>query len=263
MARMETPFSTSLLPEYLYLTDGLRAAIDKVRYVCDYRQGLTIVYGDVGHGKSSVLRLLHDEYAARQDAVTALLPTPRYKTDVGMLRAICGEFGLPVRRSMLDQEQALRGFLVEHYTEGRNAIVFIDEAQIIPGAVLELVRLLLNLETNRAKLIQVVMSGQLELRDRLRDSSKKALRSRIAITSTLDPLTLDDTRGMIAHRCSVAGAINPFGDDVLEAIWRRARGVPRDTLKLCAAAAHLAAMNRMKSVPMALVEHLQADVEMA
>jgi general secretion pathway protein A len=260
---MTNPFNTSPLPAYLYLTQSLAATLDKVRYVVDNRQGLTVIYGDVGTGKSTVLRYLFGEYAARDDANVGLLPTPQYKTDVGLLRAICGEFGLPRRRSMLDQEHEFRAFLMEGYSEGKNCVVFIDEAQIIQGKVLELVRLLLNLETDRAKLIQIVLCGQLELRDRLRDPSKKALRSRIFITSTLAPLSLDEAREMIAHRCKTAGERNPFPPETVEAIWGRSGGVPRDILKYCGMTWHIARQNALKLVPVEAVEMLEPDMETA
>lgn len=255
------PFTTSPLPEGLHITESLAATLAKVRYVIDQRQGLTVVYGDTGTGKTSVLRYLADAYGSGGDTVAALLPTPQYKTDTAFLRAISAEFGLPVRRSMLDQEHQLRGFLVEHHRAGRNVVVFVDEAQILPGRVLELVRLLLNLETDRAKLIQIVLAGQLELRDRIRDPTKKALRSRIFITSTLDPLTLDEARGMIARRCEVAAVANPFPPETVEAIWAEARGIPREVLKLCGLTLDRARASGLAAVPVEAVALVAPDME--
>jgi general secretion pathway protein A len=257
----DNPFTTTALPEGLFVTESLAAVIAKVEYVIENRQGLTVVYGDIGHGKTSLLRYLHAQYDAREDCVAGYLPTPAYKTDVAFLRAICGEFGLSVRRSMLDQEQGLRAFLVEHYAEGRNVVIFVDEAQIIQGRVLELVRLLTNLETDRHKLIQIVLCGQLELRDRLRDPTKKALRSRIFITSTLDPLTLDETRGVIARRCEVMAAPNPFPPETVEAIWTEARGVPRDVMKLCGLTYATATRSGFDEVPIEAVAAVAGDLE--
>jgi general secretion pathway protein A len=255
------PFTTTALPEGLYVTESLAATLAKVRYVVDRRQGLTVIYGDNGTGKTSVLSYLYDEYRARGDTETALLPNPSYKTDVSLLRAISGEFGLPLRRSMLDQEATLRAFLVERHAEGRNAIAFIDEAQVIPGRALELIRLLLNLDTHHAKLLQIVLAGQLELRDRLRDPTKKALRSRIFITSTLDPLTLGEAREMIAYRCRVAARPNPFPDETVEAIWADARGIPREVIKRCALTWEIAEQSGLTSVPPEALAVVAGDIE--
>lgn len=115
--------------------------------------------------------------------------------------------------------------------------------------MLELVRVLLNFETEDTKLIQVVLSGQLELRDRLRDPSKKAVRSRIFAPSLLAPLSLNDTRDMIAYRCEQAQISNPFPDDTLDAVYVATGGVPREILKVCAIAYELALSQNETRVP--------------
>ena len=169
------PFTTNPNPQALHLTDSLHETLDKTRYVLDARQGLTVIYGEVGHGKSSIVRYLYNEYAAREDCTCAMLPNPEVDTGLALLKAICGEFGVPRKRAKLDQQEALQAFLLENYAADKNCIVFIDEAQNLKGRVLELVRTMLNFETDTTKLIQIVLCGQLELRDRLRDPSKKAL----------------------------------------------------------------------------------------
>lgn len=255
------PFTISPHPEGLYITESLSATIAKVSYVVENMQGLTVIFGDAGTGKTSLLRYLQNQYAERPEYHIASLPNPSYKTDTALLRAICGEFGLPVRRSMMDQEQTLRGFLVEHYRAGGNAVVFVDEAQIIAGRVLELIRLLLNLDMDRHKMIQVVLAGQLELRDRLRDPTKKALRSRIFITSTLVPLTLDEAVAMIAHRCAAEGEPNPFPLETVEAVWAEAKGIPREVLKLCGLTWDTAKRSGLSTVPLEAVAFVAPDVE--
>jgi type II secretory pathway predicted ATPase ExeA len=258
---MRNPFSISPDPQFLYLTQSLRAILDKVRFVLDERQGLTVIYGEVGHGKSTVLRHLYSEYAAREDCRVAFLPNPNYNTDLALLKAICGEFDLPRRRSMLDQEHELRAFLLEAFGDDKNCVVFIDESQRLTGKVLEIIRTLLNFETDSAKLIQIVLTGQLELRDRLRDPSKKALRSRIFLSSTLDPLSLAETGEMIGFRCERAGVANPFGSEAIETVYLRSGGVPRQILKLCGSAWHIAKLNDLASVPVDLIDDVVPDTE--
>ncbi len=248
--------------DLFYLTDSLQATLNKISYVVDNRQGLTVVYGDVGLGKTSLMQYIFDRYSAEESKVVVYIPTPRFSTDTAFLRGICGELGLPRKRSMADQEQELRVYLGEQMQAGRIVVLLVDEAQIIPGRVLELIRLLLNLDTRYGKLIQIVLCGQLELRDRLRDPSKKALRSRIFITSTLDPLTLDEAEALIAYRLSKAGRPNPFTREVLEEIWTNAKGVPREVVKRAAMAWDLSAKALgSATVTKEAVEFIEPDVE--
>jgi general secretion pathway protein A len=230
------PFSTSPNPASMYLTPGLQSTLHKIKYVIDKRQGLTCVLGDVGMGKSTLVRLLFGEYSAREDVVACFIPTPSYSSDFAFLKGICADFKLPPKRSLYDQEQLLQGYLMERLIENRNVVVFLDEAQKLNGKMLEQVRSMLNFETNDAKMIQIVLAGQLELRDRLRSPDKKALRSRIFAPSILDALALDETCAMIAHRCQYAGIPNPFTDEIVEKIYAQTGGVPREVLKVCAMA---------------------------
>lgn len=237
-----TPFSISPNPVSLYLTPGIKSVLHKVRFTIDRRQGLTCILGDVGMGKSSVLRLLYSDYAAREDALTILIPTPSYTSDFAFLKGICGDFGLPPKRSLYDQEQEFRAFLVEQFKAGKNVVIFIDEAQKLNSKMLELIRAMLNFETNQHKLIQLVMAGQLELKERLLDPSKKALRSRIFAPSVLDPLSLSETIAMVDYRCELAEVKNPFTDKILEKIYEFTGGVPREVLKICSVAHELAVL---------------------
>src|SRR5215207_8622811 len=188
------PFSISPSPGFLYQTPGIKAALHKTRYTIDRRQGLTAILGDVGMGKSSLIRLLVGDYSAKDDCVTAFIPQPSFKSDFAFLKEVAGELGVPPKRSLQSQEHALRAYLIEQYEAGRNVIIFVDEAQNLKNPMLELVRGMLNYETNTAKLIQIVLAAQIELRDRLLDDKAKALRSRIFAPSVLQPLTLGETK---------------------------------------------------------------------
>jgi general secretion pathway protein A len=235
MARMAVnsfPFKSSPSPKYLYMTSSLEEVCEKARYVIDERLGLTVIYGENGHGKSSILRHLYGEYAARPDVEAALIPSPTQETDLALLKAICDEFGIPRKRAKLDQENEMRGFLLDLYAQEKNCVVFIDEAQGLRGRVLELVRALLNFETDEDKLIQIVLCGQLELRDRLRDKSKRAIRDRIFTASTLDALSRADTGQMIAYRCERARSPIRFPEEAVERIYQHTGGVPRAVVRV-------------------------------
>lgn len=230
------PFSISPNPLLLYLTPALQVSLEKVRFVVDSRQGLTAILGDVGLGKSTVIRYLFNEYDAREDAAATLIPSPNFPSEFSFLKKICADFELPARRSMVDQENELRRFLLDIYAEDKVCVVFIDEAQRLTGRQLELVRTLLNFETDETKLIQVVLSAQLELRQKLADASKKALRSRIFAPSMLAPLSLQETQEMVDFRCKQAGVRNTFSPEIIEALYTLTGGVPREILKVAAVA---------------------------
>jgi general secretion pathway protein A len=256
--RKRTAFSVSPDPAYLYLTPNLEATLHKCRYTIDYRQGLTCILGDVGLGKSSIIRYLYNEYAERDDVEAVYIPSPNFATDFAFMKALCVELGLARRRSMLDQEGELRSHLTSVFDEDRNVVLFIDEAQRLTGKMLEIVRVLLNFETDDAKLIQIVLAAQLELRDRLKDDSKKALRSRIFAPSMLAPLTLDETAEMLDFRCELFGKRNPFGEEAVRALFERSGGVPRDGLKIAGIADNMRELHGADGVPVEGV-HAAAD----
>ena len=255
-SRMRTqPFSISPDPDLLYLTPALKSTLFKVRHVVDNRQGLTAIMGDVGTGKSSVLRRLWADYVERADEfATAIVPSPNFPSDFAMLKAICSDFGIPPKRSMVSQENELRGFLIELDSAGKTCVLFVDEAQRLKGPHLELIRTLLNFETNKYKLIQVVLAAQLELRTKLMDQSKKALRSRIFLPSLLDPLSLPETKEMIGFRCEKAGITNPFTGEGVEMIYNQTGGVPREVLKVCGFSYILALQAGERTVPVEAIE---------
>lgn len=253
------PFSINPDPTLLYLTAGLEAALHKTRYVIENRQGLTAIFGDVGLGKSTVLRYLYQSYAARDDCRTAFLHTPSYKSEFAFLKAICADFDLPLRPSQQRQESELNSFLIEQLEQGRLVVLFVDEAQKLPGAQLELVRTLLNFEDGQVKLIQIVLAAQLEIRQKLADKSKKAIRSRIFAPSILEPLTLAETSAMLGFRCERAGIKNPFGPDAVEAVYRMTGGVPRDILKVCSITHDFARAQGLSQIEAEMVEALHPE----
>lgn len=252
------PFSISPDPASLFLTPSLKAAIHKVRYVIDKRQGLTCLLGDAGMGKSSVLRLLFASYESEPQVTTAFLPDPEFTSPYAFVRSICEEFEVPPRRSLHDQKNALKNFIVSQAEAGKNVVLLLDEAQGLDAPMLEIVRSFLNYESNRAKLLQIVLAGQLELRARLKAPANKALKSRIIMYSLLDPLSLSETRSMLAHRCELAEITLPFSDEVLARIYDAGGGVPREVLRICADAYELSELKAEKRVTVDTVDEVLA-----
>ncbi len=248
------PFFVSPDPSMLYITPTLKTTIYKIDFVVGNRQGLTLIMGDAGLGKTSVLRYLLGRYSAREDTVPQLITTPVFSSDFMFLKAICAEFGLPGRRGMLPQVNELRDYLITLYEQNKTAIIFIDEAQKLPGKQLEMLRVLLNLETSQVKLIQIVLAAQLELREKLRDKSKKAIRSRVFAPSLLAPLSLGETREMIAYRCDQAEIKNPFSDEAVEMVYAKTGGVPRQVLQACALAYNMGQRAGITPIPLEIVE---------
>jgi general secretion pathway protein A len=256
----ETVFSISPNPRFFYITPNIQAAIAKTQYVVRTGQGLTTIIGDVGLGKTSLLRLLYNEYIDDDSVSAAFIVNPKQTSETAFLKAICTEFGVRTRRSQRETELELRDFLVEQATKDKTVVLFVDEAQQLKGAMLEQIRQLLNFETDDRKLLNVVLAGQIELRYKLADPSKRALVSRIAVSSTLDALTLGETLALIEFRCSVAGVSSPFKTEAIEAIYSYSKGVPREVIKLCAISVQYAALNELTEIPADLVEVAASDV---
>lgn len=232
----EDPFSISPNPLYLYLTPSLKATLHKIRYTINRRQGLTCVLGDVGYGKSTVLRFMYTEFAARETVLARLISSPNYPSEFAFLKSVSGEFDVPAKRSIVDQERELKAFLIEQYTEGRNVALFIDEAQRLSNKSLEIIRSMLNFETDDAKLIQIVLSGQIELRDRLVTDELKAIESRIVMPTVLNALSPGEMVDMIEFRCLRAEIKQPFTPASFQTIYDESGGIPRDVLKICGTA---------------------------
>lgn len=255
-----TPFSISPNPNSLYLTDSLSAVVQKTRFTIDNRQGLTCIFGDVGLGKSTVLRFLFSEYLAREDIKAILIPTPNFPTPFSLLKSICEDLRIEPARSLQAQQRGLQSFLVGEFAAERNVILFIDEAQNLDNRQLEMIRSILNFETDTEKLVQIVLAGQLELITKLYSKKNKPLRSRVSTRSDLNPLTLDESKSMIEYRCKVHKIDNPFTDSVITEIYTHTGGVPRSVLKLCALLYESKTSFGISEIPIEIVGALGLEV---
>ncbi len=228
------PFSISPDPTALYLTATIRTTVYKTQYAIEQRQGLAAILGDVGLGKSTLMRYLFGRQSSLPQNVCTFIPTPNFSTSFAMLKKISSDFGLAAARSELAQQELLEQFVLAQYEAGKNVIVFLDEAQRLKASQLELVRVFLNFETSKVKLVQVVLAGQLELRDRLLTKKYKPLLSRIFAPSLLSALDYNEMEAMLRARCSLESLPWPFaGDEVLTVLYEGTGGVPRAALKAC------------------------------
>ncbi len=227
----EEPFSTVPSPRYLFLTDIHSTALEKTSYVAGAKKGLAAVFGDTGTGKSSLARLLHQKLLDN-GFVSVLLTNPNYPTPNSLLRTIAQEFGTPrTHNSYKGMLDVFKAFLIDRAMEqGKTVVLIIDEAQTMGFAQLELLRQLINVETNQMKLLQVVLFAQEELRAKLAHARARNLRSRIVMASTLERLTHKEVADMVTFRWNVAsgGQPHPFTPEALSALAELSDGIPRD-----------------------------------
>lgn len=230
----ELPFNITPDPRFLYLSPTHQEALRHLRYGITEKKGFIVLVGEVGCGKTTLCRqFLNELDPARFD--TALILNPRV-TETQMLKAILTELGeRNLARNQADLVAQVNRVLLERISGGRDIVLIIDEAQNLEVGVLEQVRLLSNLETDRQKLLQIVLMGQPELKEILARRELRQLRQRILVHCELQPLAETDTSHYIQHRLTLAGANGKptFTRWALRAIHRQSGGVPRVVNTLC------------------------------
>jgi general secretion pathway protein A len=243
----ENCFAPSPNPRFLYLTDQTNACLFKCKFVIEERQGLSLIVGKIGYGKTSVLRELLNAYIDDETYKIAMLPNGSFPSEMQLAKAISSELGLQSRRSLLAQINEIRDYAFEVYGQGGTIILIIDEAQNLKGAQFDFLRELLNFESNEAKTIQIIVAGQPEIETKL--ATKPALVSRIILTNYLDTFTYEDMVAAIEHRIRLAGGnMSILSEDALKALYVASRGVPREIMKIANASLLLAAVNQTKPI---------------
>jgi general secretion pathway protein A len=224
------PFSLSPDPRFLYLSPTHREALAQLRYVVEMRKGFAVLTGEVGLGKTILLRSLL-ERVGPQVRTAYILQPPRSVPELYATIADDLELGIGGAASAVIR---LKEHLLQVSREGGTVALIFDEAQHVPIRVLEEIRLLSNFEAPDAKLLQVILAGQPEL-DRLLDAPElRALRQRVVMYNALAPLTLEDTINYIASRVRIAGAQqSPFTLDACRSVHRLSSGVPRLINLIC------------------------------
>jgi general secretion pathway protein A len=225
----EKPFAITPDPRYLYLSERHAEALAHLLYGINESGGFIQLTGEVGTGKTTVVRTLLSRVPHHADV--AVILNPRV-TPVEFLLTICEELGLAIadadRESVKHMVDALNRRLLNAHAEGRRIIVLVDEAQNLSIDVLEQVRLLTNLETPTQKLLQIILIGQPELRELLDRTDLRQLAQRITGRYHLMPLSREETKGYVRHRLRVAGASEEiFTPGALLELHRLSLGIPR------------------------------------
>jgi general secretion pathway protein A len=238
----EKPFSLTPDPKYLYKSASHANAFELLQYAIRRREGFVVITGDIGTGKTTLCRAILEQVDRK--TFTALVLNP-FLSEEDLLRLILQEFGVvsrdEIKRGRLagvsKQEliETLNEFLLSLQSLRAQALLIIDEAQNLPLQVLEQIRILSNLETEKEKLLQIVLVGQLNLKDLLKKPDLRQLDQRVSIRYDLKPLSQDETSAYVQHRLSVAGggAAVSFSPKSLSRIHRYTAGIPRLINLLC------------------------------
>jgi general secretion pathway protein A len=231
----EKPFAITPDPRYLYLSERHAEALAHLLYGINEAGGFVQLTGEVGTGKTTIVRSLLAQ--TPKNAEIALILNPKM-TAPEFLLTICEELGIGVpdsaTESLKDLVDILSGYLLRAHAGGRRVVVVVDEAQNLAPTVLEQVRLLTNLETNTRKLLQIILIGQPELRELLGRNELRQLAQRITGRYHLNPLTRGETVAYVRHRLRVAGATSDiFSPPALAEVHRLAVGVPRVINVVC------------------------------
>jgi general secretion pathway protein A len=221
------PFTLAPDPRFMFMATSHREALAHLLYGIQEGHGFIQVVGQVGTGKTTLCRTLLDQVGYEAEIAFIFNPSP---SEIELLEAIHREFGLATgAKTRTELVAELNRFLLQKKAQGRRVLLVIDEAQNLEPDVLEQIRLLSNLETDSAKLIQIVLIGQPELDDALARSDLRQLRQRITVRWELAPFSRKEVAQYVEHRLSVAGNPNSgiFSPAALRVLHRRSRGIPR------------------------------------
>jgi len=260
----ERPFDLTPNPRFLVLTDSHREVLSNLEYGIASRKGVTLVVGEAGSGKTTLIRTVMERQPRRVHAVHVSNPTLSREE---FNETLAVKFGLSerARSSKAALLSELEALLADRSARGETTLLIVDEAQSLSLELLEEIRLLANTETSEEKLLQVILAGQPELAERLNHQDLRQLKQRVALRCELFPLSDRETAGYVAGRISIAGGVaaRVFTREAVSLIHRASRGVPR-TVSVLADNALLGGFAReQKPVDSAIVREVCRDFDLA
>ena len=260
----ENPFNVNPDPRYLFLTKQIEEALSGLMYGIQTRKGFITLTGEVGTGKTTLVNRLLDWLHLKRTK-TAFLFNSRMNTNQ-LFDFIMAEFDIPCdNKSKSQQLMKLNHWLLERYRAGETAVLIVDEAQNLTFPVLEEIRLLTNLETSTEKLLQIVLSGQPELEERLKLPQLRQLRQRITLRCRTMPMTKEQTNDYIHERLRIAGA-DPqqeiFSAKAVDSVHYFSMGIPRVINLLCEHALINSFVDQQKIVEAKVIEDVAREFQL-
>jgi len=260
----QDPFCLSPDPEFVYLTQQHREALSCLLYSVLSRPGLTLMIGEAGTGKTTLLYTLWKQMEKRRYCVTLCVNPmlePGEFYDFLLAKIVGKDFSSNKSQQLL----ALERTLLKNHAENRPSILMIDEAHRLPLELLEEIRLLLNLETPREKLLEIILAGQPELSELMGRQDLRQLRQRVSYVCRLKPLSSNELREYIRHRLWRAGRtdFSLFPEDTLRAIYQCTGGIPRLVNTLCDNCLHIGFALRSPLMTLSIVEEAAADLDLS
>lgn len=224
----ESPFNITSDPSFFFGSSVHEEAFSNILYGILSRKGIIVLTGEIGTGKTTLCRALLNRLDDR--VKTAFIMNPNF-SDIQLLQLIIRDLGIqrPKPSNKLNLIEALNAFLLEETSLGNNVAIIIDEAQNLNVKQLEQIRLLSNLETEKDKLLQILLVGQPELFDKLKLPELRQLNQRVTVRYHITPLKSQEVKNYIQHRLKRAGALRKihFTHEAFEAVYRYSKGVPR------------------------------------
>lgn len=227
------PFGASPDPRFLCLLPSVRENLASLHYAIAARRGVLVMTGEVGTGKTTLLKAVLNTFSSKR-LLSVFLYNPRLNFS-DLMEFIFYEFRIPVRRpTKANLLMQLDQWLLDRYAEDRLCVLVVDEAQHLSSNVMEEIRLLTNMETSSAKLLQVILSGQPELEDRLMEYNLRQLLQRVSVWCKTQPLSADQTPIYISERLRIAGAqAQVFDSGAIDLVHKYSKGIPRIINVVC------------------------------
>lgn len=259
----ESPFNVNPDPRYLFMTKHIQEALAGLTYGIQNRKGFILLTGEVGTGKTTLLNRLLD-WLRGQRVATAYIFNSQLEVN-HLFDYMMADFEIPCESREKSQVLLrLNTWLLERYRAGETAALIVDEAQNLSPEVLEEIRLLTNLETATEKLLQIVLTGQPELEEKLKLPQLRQLRQRITLRCRTAPLSLEETFGYVAERLRIAGANGEpiFSKEAIQTVHKYSHGIPRVVNLLCEHSMINAYVDTLRPVPAHLVEEVAREFQL-